>query len=103
MGHEEAPGPGRATLVALGLGMTFPTAMAWVYFIALGGTGAASPLQQVAYVAGKVVQFSIPIVFLVFIDRHWPAWRGPSARGLLLGAGLGLLVAAAMFAAYHGG
>jgi uncharacterized protein len=101
---SEAPTvPNRlATGLAVAFAMTFPTAMAWLYFLALGGTGQPNLPQQVAYAAGKIVQFALPLLFVVFISRRWPEWRVGDTRGLRLGLGFGLLVGAAILAGYYG-
>ena len=45
--------------------MTFPTLAAWSYFLVLVEQGGkANVWQQVAYVAGKIIQFAFPLVFL---------------------------------------
>jgi membrane protease YdiL (CAAX protease family) len=88
--------------VAVAIAMTLPTALAWVYFLALGGTGRPNAFQQAVYAAGKIVQFSIPLLFVAFVSRRWPVWQRPTARELLLGLGAGVLVGAALLATYHG-
>ncbi len=67
--------PSRPVLViALGSAMIFPSILTWLYFRALAGTeGRLNPLQQVVYVAGKIVQFSFPIAFV---------WLTSGLRGL---------------------
>ena len=44
-----------ASALAVAFAMIFPTATAWTYFLALGGSGQANFLQQFVYGAGKVV------------------------------------------------
>jgi membrane protease YdiL (CAAX protease family) len=83
--------------------LTFPTATAWAYFLALGGGGQPNLLQQAAYAAGKAVQLSIPLLFLAFIARERVAWRRPNGSGLVLGLGFGLLVGGAFLAAWFVG
>ena len=59
------------TILALLFAMTFPTVGAWNYFLGLAGRGSGvNPWQQAAYILGKVVQFSFPLAFLVFLG-----WR----------------------------
>jgi membrane protease YdiL (CAAX protease family) len=91
------------TALALTLAMTFPTALAWAYFVALGGAGQANRAQQFTYVLGKVVQFSAPLVFVALTAGAWPRCRRGSTTGLLFGLGFGMLVGGAMLAAYFGG
>jgi membrane protease YdiL (CAAX protease family) len=97
---QTSPRPITALFVAAA--MTFPLAMALVYFAAMGGTGKASRAQQATYAAGKVIQFSLPVLFFALVAQRWPARDRPSAGGLLLGVGFGLLVGAAILGAYFG-
>src|SRR5262245_42868663 len=87
--------------VAVGLALVFPTAMAWVYFVALPPSGEGpSGLLQTAYTAGKVVMFAYPLVCLWLFERRLPRPELPSARGLAYGLGFGLLVTAGMLLLY---
>jgi membrane protease YdiL (CAAX protease family) len=105
---------------ALTFAMLFPTLMAWLYFVVLAaprplGTfetlSLTRPnlLAQVAYAAGKVLQFAFPLLYLASFDRNslWasrggPAHarerpevlRGPKSTSLALAAGFGLVVGA---------
>ena len=82
--------------------MILPTLAAWLYFVALSGSGQASAAQQFAYALSKVVQFAFPLAF-VWLTTGWPGLSRPTTRGLGLGAVFGLLTAAAMFALYFAG
>jgi membrane protease YdiL (CAAX protease family) len=96
-----APAGEVPTVLALVFAMTFPTVMAWLYFLALGGGGGqANRAQQLAYAAGKGVQFAFPLLFLWWAGGGRLDWPAPQFRGLGLGLGFGLAVAAAMFALY---
>ena len=100
----EPPAPNRPITVAtLVVAMTLPTALAYLYFVVLGGGGRANVLQQTAYATGKIFQFAIPVLFFAVVVRRFPQFRRPDTEGLLLGLGFGLLVSAALFAAYYGG
>lgn len=86
--------------------MTFPTVMAWVYFIALASDTTTpdqggNPSLQIAYLASKLIQFSFPVVYLGWCEpsRLRPAW--PHFRGLIPSMLFGLLVAFAIFLLYH--
>ena len=46
---------------AISFALVYPTALTWVYFIALAGEPAA--VQQIAYTVGKLIQFSYPLVW----------------------------------------
>jgi membrane protease YdiL (CAAX protease family) len=64
------------TVVALLFAMIFPTVAAWSYFLGLASSGPnVNPQQQAAYVLGKIVQFSFPLVFLIFLG-----WRSRARR-----------------------
>lgn len=80
----------------------FPPLMAWLYFVALQGPGHAGGAAIAAYVVGKSVQFLLPVFWAALWHRERLGLRRPSAAGLALGVGFGLLVAAAMFALYFG-
>jgi membrane protease YdiL (CAAX protease family) len=89
--------------------MVFPTVMAWLYFVVVA-TGNQAPgsspprgpnlALQVAFAAGKFVQFGFPLVFLWFFDRGWLKPAAPNFRGLLFGLGFGLLVSAGIVLLY---
>jgi membrane protease YdiL (CAAX protease family) len=101
---DHSPPRSWPTVLALGFAMTFPTLVAWLYFIALaeGRGGQPNRSQQLTYSIGKVIQFAFPAVFLLLHDRRWPSWPAPRRSGLLLGLGFGLVVGAGMLAVYFG-
>jgi uncharacterized protein len=91
----------RRDAVALLFAMTFPAAMAWVYFVALAGTDpGANPALQFALGAGKVVQFTFPLVYVWLFERGRLRPAAPTARGLGYGLGFGLLVGACVWGLY---
>src|SRR4051794_28443220 len=94
--------PRLLTLLPLPFAIFFPTVIAWMYFIFLAGSGRASPAQQFTYAAGKVVQFSFPLLFVALVERRWPRPVRPLWAGWGLGLGFGLLVHAAMLGLYFG-
>ncbi len=56
------------TVLALLFAMIFPTLAAWSYFLGLvRSDGGVSVEQQAAYIVGKIVQFSFPLVFVIFL------------------------------------
>jgi membrane protease YdiL (CAAX protease family) len=83
----------RAALwLAMLFALLFPTVAAWSYFLALAGEtgGHANIWQQLAYVGGKIVQFTFPLFFLAFfgkvyptrpLDSDFPRWRYGLAFG----------------------
>jgi membrane protease YdiL (CAAX protease family) len=96
-----APSRG-VTLGVLLFAMTFPSVVAWLYFVVLTTGGSENPAQQWTYTLGKVVQFGTPVVFLTLVDRRWPRFLRPHRRGMGLGLAFGLAVAAAMLGLYFG-
>jgi membrane protease YdiL (CAAX protease family) len=89
--------------VALAFAMLFPTVAAWSYFRALAGQRhEVNPTQQAAYVAGKVVQFAFPILFLAIGGNPWPRPVRPNRTGMLTGLGFGLAVAGVILGLYFG-
>src|SRR5713226_6848264 len=89
---------------ALIFAMCFPGVMAWVYFVALAQpvdpAGAPVSGALAAYAASKCVQFGFPIFWLWGVERRRLRPAVPSFKGLALGLGFGLLVAALILCAY---
>jgi uncharacterized protein len=83
----------------LGLAMVLPLLITLIYFVWLSGGDPV--LQRVAAIAGKTVQFALPIVWVGLICRERIRWPGPSRRGLAGGFGFGLLVFVAMIVVYQ--
>lgn len=83
--------------------MVLPSLLSWLEFVALArGDGQANGVQQIALAAGKLLQFSLPVVCFCLLERRWP-WPGlPNLRGLKRGLAFGLVVAGAMLALYVG-
>lgn len=93
----------RAPLWLLIVAMIFPTIMAWLYFRHLGGQAAkVNWLQQLTYSGSKVVQFTLPVLWLSLTQSRLPTLSRPRFDGLAIGIGFGLLVAIAMFGLYYG-
>jgi membrane protease YdiL (CAAX protease family) len=81
--------------------MSFPTVMAWLYFSLLGDTtGEPNPAMRLVYSLGKVAQFALPVVWIVWRERRWPRPGKPVSRGLPIGIGFGVVVGGAGLAIY---
>jgi membrane protease YdiL (CAAX protease family) len=87
--------------------MAFPSLLTWLYFVVLQGHSTA--VQQAVYTAGKVLQFGLPLLWLMAVEpaeRCIPRSSSPKTWGLrfsiAVGAVFGLLVAAAILAGYLG-
>ena len=96
--------PTFATWLLIASALTLPSAVTWLYFVALHGQAAA--LQQTSYAIGKSVQFALPIVWLWSLrgslPRRWPKLPRPDGQSLVIGLIFGLLVLAAIVSLYHG-
>ncbi len=77
-----------------------PTVAAGVYFVGLEG----NPQAREAYLAAKVLQFALPLAWLALVGAPLARLGGrrPTAKGTLLGLGLGLLLAGSTVAWYFG-
>jgi membrane protease YdiL (CAAX protease family) len=95
----------RRDWLAVAFAMLFPTAMAWLYFVALAGTGddprQPNPAMRAAYTGGKAVQFGFPLAWVLLAERQRPRATAPTLRSLAPGFGFGLLVGAAILFLYH--
>jgi membrane protease YdiL (CAAX protease family) len=90
-------------LIALTFASLFPLAMALLYFVVLNKPGGdANPALMAAYSTGKTVQFLFPALYVWWFERSGIRFEWPTRRGMGIGAGFGLTVAAAMFALYFG-
>ena len=110
--------PDRATAAAnrgalaavLALALAFPSLITWLYFIVFAGDSRV----QLVYSVGKVLQFVLPVAWVWSVERRrrdtmrfdgsattapTPASRVASA---LVGAGLGIVIVAALFGLYAG-
>ncbi len=88
--------PPKATWALIALALFLPSAVTWVYFIALADAAA----QGAASAIGKGVQFSLPVVWVFWICRQKPQWRWPEMTDLLLGFASGTAIALAMAGLY---
>ena len=87
--------------IALVIAATLPSATTWLYFIGLAD-GNASPnlAQQIAFVAGKVAQFLLPLTVVFLIEGRFPLPTRPRFDGVMFGVVFGLVVSAAMLCLY---
>jgi len=87
-----------ADWAVLVVALLLPTAVTWLYFVALNGT--AAQLQQAAYTIGKTIQFLLPAVWVFLVRRKRPVWAAPPGWSVVLGLAFGLVVGGAMIALY---
>jgi uncharacterized protein len=86
--------------LVLALAMLYPTVLAALYMVALPATGADPRVVQAAWLGGKVVECVLPLLCVRWADGHWPRPAAPTRRGLALGLGAGLALAALMLLLY---
>jgi membrane protease YdiL (CAAX protease family) len=82
---------------AVAVAIALPTLVTQLYFVWLAHAGAA---KQLAYGVGKTAQFALPAAWVLAVRGEPLELSLPDGRGLALGVGFGLLVAAAMAALY---
>ena len=86
-------------ITVLLVAMTLPSLVTWTYFVLLASHAEWS--QQLAYSAGKTLQFGLPLFWIGFVCRQRLAWPEPSLRGQTLGLAFGLVIGALMWLLYH--
>lgn len=97
---ERGGGPSLgARWTVLVLAMAWPTALTWLYFVALAD--APARWQQAAYGLGKLLQFGLPLLWVLLVERRPLTRPRPDRRGLAEGLAFGLLVAAGVWALYR--
>jgi membrane protease YdiL (CAAX protease family) len=88
--------------LALAFAMAFPSLMSWTEFMVLPGEGEqGSPVLLAVFVAGKIVQFTFPLVYVWWFERERIRLGPPTSRGLALGVGFGAVVGAGALVLYY--
>jgi hypothetical protein len=90
--------PTTSDRIAILVALVLPTAVTWLYFVALDGAPAA--LQQTAYGVGKAIQFGLPIVWVALVQRRRLDILVFSRSGHGLGLHFGLVVGVAIAGLY---
>ena len=97
--------PGR-DIPATAFALTFPLVLTWVYLVVFGSSGdgpvEASWPVRISYGVGKSIQFGFPLLYVWLFDPARLRPSRPTAEGMALGLGFGLLVAFAMMGVYFG-
>ena len=90
---------------ALLFALLFPTLSSWAYFELFtgpeGNTESGNRSIQAVYASGKAIQFAFPLLWVWLVERQWVWPSKPTAAGLELGLGFGLLVAGAGLFLYY--
>jgi uncharacterized protein len=77
--------------------LAFPTAGAFVYFVAADPD---SPAFRISYAVSKVVQFALPVIAIAIFDTGRFRQIRLSIRGIGAGIAIGLVISAVIQAAY---
>jgi len=81
------------------LAMALPTLVTWLYFVALNGYPAA--IQQTAYGVGKTLQFALPLVWVLAVQRRRLRPGRPVAAGVGTGIAFGMAAFVVTMLLYH--
>ena len=84
----------RADFWTLAFAICFPSVLTWAYFVTLSET--PTTIQQSVYAAGKIVQFTFPLLFLLLVAREPIRFRWKWRRGLGEGAMSGVAILASI-------
>lgn len=91
---------GRMEWAGICFALVYPTLLTLVYFLWLAKSSEGA--QQTAYLLGKAVQFGFPLAWAGIVCREALRWPRFSWRGVGLGIGFGLLIAAGICGLYFG-
>ncbi|MBI3465329.1 MAG: CPBP family intramembrane metalloprotease [Planctomycetes bacterium] len=97
MEHELRQPPWSWQMAVLAFAMLFPTLGTWLWFVLLSG----HKLMQAAFGVCKVLQFALPVIWVVAAERERIRLAKPNGRGIGMGLAFGLLVLATMLALYY--
>ncbi len=98
----------RMDAAVVAVAAALPSAVTVSYFVALDGF--PTWMQQAAWVLGKLVQFGLPVAWVLLRARlassraqwFWPRGGGAWRRGLGLGVASGAIVFVGLLAVYYG-
>ncbi|HET6883251.1 MAG TPA: CPBP family intramembrane glutamic endopeptidase, partial [Pirellulales bacterium] len=96
--RQAAPGARAAQFAVMCLALALPTVATLGYALLLAG----HPATKFVYAATKLVQFSLPVVWVALVQRRPIAIRKPNLAGMGISAALGVAVVAGMFGLYYG-
>jgi membrane protease YdiL (CAAX protease family) len=74
----------------LAFACVLPTLVTLVYFV--WADGLPGSWQQSIYGVSKVVQFALPVVWVIGVCRDWPTWRWPDWPNVAVGIAFGAAV-----------
>jgi membrane protease YdiL (CAAX protease family) len=87
-----------ASYAVLAVAIVLPSLVTWLYFVVLADRSAVA--QQGTAAVGKLLQFSLPLLWVFFIQRHKLQLTLPRASDCMVGLASGIAIAAAMLVLY---
>jgi membrane protease YdiL (CAAX protease family) len=92
--------PAARDLAVILIALVLPSIITWIYFYR--AASAAAGVQLAVFNVVKIVQFALPIVWVLLVQRGRVTLRPPHLQGVGIGLVFGALIAAAMAALYFG-
>lgn len=90
--------PTAADLAVVAVALVLPSVTTWLYFF--GAAASASGVQAAVYSVVKVVQFALPAVWVLRVQKQRIALRPRGGEGVAIGLAFGFAVALGMFGLY---
>jgi len=78
--------------------ITFPSLATWIYFVMLSGSPAMGPVYSLT----KIIQFSLPVVAVLFLFKQQLKMFGGGRGGMTGGIAFGIAVGLSILALYLG-
>ncbi len=91
--------PPRRDLAVVTFALVFPSLVTLAYFVL--AAEATSAVQQTVYSVGKTLQFLLPAVWVLAVQRRRLRWKRPTQWGMTAGLVFGGAVLAATLALYY--
>jgi membrane protease YdiL (CAAX protease family) len=88
----------RADQAVIAVAIALPTLVTWLYFEAFAGSPAAT---KTAFGIGKTIQFALPLIWVLLVQRRPLRLPWPKLDGVLLGIAFGAMVGTAMLLLYY--
>lgn len=89
--------------IFLTIALIYPTLMSWIYFVQLQGEGSeGNPNMQLALALGKGLQFILPVLALLIVDRKYFRFGKPKTDGLWQATAFGLFIGAGILFLWWG-
>jgi uncharacterized protein len=97
---DSSPAARRADYCVVAFALFLPSIVTLLYFVILSTRPSAA--QQTAFVIGKGIQFALPLVWVLAVQRAGLRLKLPGRAGVIEGGLFGLLVLMLMMGLYYG-